>query len=306
MIVITWADAEWAAMEHVFCSSDTSMPYSSRDNPSQSGWTKYDKNVPKVPKSLDWTYWGYFRQVQIGGTSVLLFKSNTHLDWPGQQYLVTLINQLIADVNPQLIISIGTAGGAQVTDHVGTVTVVHAGTLYEKNQPQAAWPTYSNGWNANWSIINRPQFNKLLFAIPTTASGLQTIASQFNAFYRTSYSLSDLNPGNLNMADSLPKLNNLTTGAMSLLTANSFLVATTAGNLASFACVEMDDAIIAQVCNSNQTAFVFVRNISDPAQNANLPVTVQGNWGSAVYDVYGLYTSYNGAIVTWALIASNA
>ncbi|MGA2253157.1 MAG: hypothetical protein ABSG53_00720 [Thermoguttaceae bacterium] len=49
------------------------------------------------------------------------------------------------------------------------------------------------------------------------------------------------------MADSLPKLNNLTTGAMSLLTVNSFLVATTSGNLAKFACVEMDDAIIAEV-----------------------------------------------------------
>jgi nucleoside phosphorylase len=306
VIVITWANPEWAAMEHVFCSSGNSMPYSARNNPSHSGWTKYDSNVPKVPKSPDWDYWGYFRQVKIGGTSVLLFKSNTHLDWPGEQYLATLIDRLIADVDPALIISIGTAGGAQVNDHVGTVTAVHAGTLYENNQPQAAWPTYSNGWGANWSIIDKPQFSKLLLGVPTTESDLQTIASQFNAFYGTNYSLSDLNPGNLNMADALPKLNNLTTGSKSLLTANSFLVATTAGNLAKFACVEMDDAIIGQVCNSKQTQFAFVRNISDPAQNAKLPVTVQGNWGGAVYDVYGLYTSYNGAIAAWALIASNA
>ena len=111
---------------------------------------------------------------------------------------------------------------------------------------------------------------------------------------------------NLNMADSLPKVNNLTTGATSLLTAKTFLVATTSGNLDKFACVEMDEAIIAEVCSSKKTAFAFVRNISDPAQNTNLSVTVQGNWGSAVYDVYGLYTSCNGAMVTWALIASNA
>ena len=120
------------AHEHVFCGSQNSMPYSARNNPSKSGWTKYDKNVPTIPNSPDWTYWGYFRQVQIGDTTVLLFKSNTHLDWPGQQYLAALINQLITDVNPKLIRSIGTAGGAQVADHVGTVTVVHAGTNLRK------------------------------------------------------------------------------------------------------------------------------------------------------------------------------
>jgi hypothetical protein len=34
-----------------------------------------------------------------------------------------------------------------------------------------------------------------------------------------------------------------------------------------------------------------------------LPPKVQGNWGSAVYDAYGFYTSYNGAITTWAMLA---
>jgi nucleoside phosphorylase len=305
VVVITWADAEWAAMEHVFCNSGVSMPYSSRNNPSQTGWVKYDKNLPKAEKSSDWNYWGYFRQVKVGSSSVLLFKSNTHLDWPGEQYLESLINQLIADVKPKLILSIGTAGGARPIDHVGTVQVVHAGTLYENNQPQADWPTYSNGWNANWTTISNPQFGKLLFAVPTKASDLQSIASQFNEFYKTNYSLSDLNPDNLNMADPVPKLNNMTTGSTSLLTADSFLVANTSGNLAKFACVEMDDAIIAEACGSKHTAFAFIRNLSDPAQNASLPATVQGNWGQAIYSAYGLYTSYNGAIATWALINSN-
>jgi len=108
------------------------------------------------------------------------------------------------------------------------------------------------------------------------------------------------------MADTVPSLNNMTPGATALLTADSFLVATTAGNLAKFACVEMDDAIIAQVCSSNHVTFAFVRNISDPVQNAALSAQVQGNWGHAIYDAYSLYTSYNGAIATWALIASNA
>ena len=305
VIVITWADPERAAMEHVFSKSGTAMPSSAGNAPSQSGWTKYAKNLPAANVS-DWSFWGLYRQVRIGGTKVLLFKSNTHLDFPGQQYLTAMINQLIADASPSLIMSIGTAGGAQLNDHVGTVRVVHAGTLYENNQPQSDWPTYVNGWSANWSIVNSDGFDKLLFPIPTKPADLQSIASQFNSHYKTSYNLSDLNPGNLNIGDPTPSLNNMTTGATPLLTADSFLVATTSGNLDKFACVEMDDAIIAEACGTNHTAFAFVRNISDPVQNANLPASAQGNWGHAIYDVYGLYTSYNGAVTAWALIASNA
>jgi hypothetical protein len=55
--------------------------------------------------------------------------------------------------------------------------------------------------------------------------------------------------------------------------------------------------------HSRQVTFGSVRNVSDPLQNAALPSDAQGNWGSAVYDVFGLYTSFNGALVTWALLA---
>src|ERR1700734_529752 len=40
-VVITWAEAEWAAMQHVFCASGTAMPYSDRNSGSWGGWTKY-------------------------------------------------------------------------------------------------------------------------------------------------------------------------------------------------------------------------------------------------------------------------
>jgi len=49
--------------------------------------------------------------------------------------------------------------------------------------------------------------------------------------------------------------------------------------------------------------FGFIRNVSDPVQNASLLSDVQGNWGSAIYDSYGFYTSYNRALAAWAIIA---
>jgi nucleoside phosphorylase len=297
-VVITWAEAEWAALVHVFCSGATSMPYTKRNEGSWNGWVKYDEGAPT---GLD--YWGYYRLVQVGTSKVLLFKSNTHYAaFQGEQNLEALTNRFIQSVKPKLILSLGTAGGARPTDPIGTVNVVHTAVLYESNQPQNLWPTYSDPWKPNWTLLGSSGFSQLLFGVPTTASDLESIGTQFNSFYSTSYPLPTLNPGDLNMGASVPAINNLTPAGTPLVTANSFVVANTSGNLAKFACVEMDDAVIAKAA-LGKTPFGSVRNISDPIQNAVLTETVQGNWGEAIYTAYGMYTSYNGAIAAWALLA---
>jgi hypothetical protein len=85
-VVITWAGPEWAALEHVFCAGASTMPYSERSRGTWTGWEKYSANLPSDRPS-DWSYWGYYRTVEINGEVVLLFKSNTHLDWPGATFL---------------------------------------------------------------------------------------------------------------------------------------------------------------------------------------------------------------------------
>jgi nucleoside phosphorylase len=297
-VVITWAEAEWAALVHVFCSSATSMPYTKRNEGSWNGWVKYDQGAPS---GLD--YWGYYRLVEVGTSKVLLFKSNTHYAASqGEQNLEALTNRFIQTVKPKLILSVGTAGGARSSDPIGTVNVVHTDVLYESNQPQNLWPSYSDPWKPNWALLGSSGLSQLLFGVPTKASDLAAIGTQFNSFYSTSYPLATLNPGGLNMGASVPAINNLTPTGTALVTAKSFVVATTSGNLAKFACVEMDDAVIAKAA-LGKTAFGSVRNISDPIQNAALPEKVQGNWGEAIYTAYGMYTSYNGAIAAWALLA---
>jgi nucleoside phosphorylase len=298
-VVIAWTDAEWAAMEHVFCNSSASMSYAGRNQSSWPGWQKYIKGLPTIK---DFTYWGEFRLVQVGNSKVLLFKSETHLDYPGKQYLSQLIGRIVSNAKPKLILSTGTAGGARPTDHIGTVNVVHAATLYESKQPQSTWPEYTNAWHAGWGLMSHAGFKKLLFPVPTTLSDLQSICSQFNSFWGVSFTLTDLNPGNVNTADSQPAMNNLTTAGTPLLTTDSFVVGTNSGNLGSFACVEMDDAIIAEICVASKIAYGSVRNISDPVQNSTLPDKIQAHWGQAIYDAYGLYTSYNGAIAAWAVL----
>jgi|GEM_PF-455304 len=307
VVVITWAEAEWAAMQHVFVQSSQSMSYSSASTSSWSGWVKYNKSMPSAPSSdSDWDYWGYYRLVEVNGTSVLLFKSNTHLDGPGETYLAEMIQRLISACSPKLIMSIGTAGGSRLTDHIGTINVVNAATMYSSGQPSSSWPTYTSTFSPVWSLVQKSGFSSLLFPIPATSSNLQTLATQFNSNYGTSYALSTLNVDGLCTPTTLPALNNLTPNGTPLLTASTFVTGNTSGDYANYAVIEMDDAVIAQTCQQSKVPFCAVRNVSDPAQNASLPASVQGNWGSAVYDVFGFYTSYNGALVAWAIIAGMA
>ena len=302
-VVITWAGAEWAAMEHVFCSSHEAMPYSNRSKSLWPGWQKYDVDVPTAPDPT-WTYWGYYRLVLIGTKRVLLFKSNTHLDYPGPTFLAQLIDRIITSVTPGLILSIGTAGGSIPTDHVGTVNVVHAGTLYKTGEPPSGWSTWSNSWEAGWQLITKQGFDKLLVPVPTTEGDLSSIIGQFNSFYNTTYTAADLNIDNVNMGDVIPRLNNMTDAGTPLLTTDSFVVGTSDGSLSQFACVEMDDAIVAETCAAKSIHFGFIRNISDPVQNAALPEKIQAAWGSAIYDAYGFYTSSNGALAAWAILSA--
>jgi hypothetical protein len=301
-VVISWTDAEWAAQNQVFCAGSAPMPYSARTRSAWQGWQRYAENMPSGHFS-QWSYWGETCLMEIGGKPVLLFKSNTHLDHPGAQYLEQLIERLIADVKPQLILSTGTAGGANPDDHIGTVRAVSAGTLYESKQPPSAWPVYKCGWTSSSAVLSDANFKKLLFPVPTKTSDLDTLCAEFNAHYKTNYTLAQLDPDKLNLGDPMPQIDNQTGGGASLLTTPTFVVATTAGNLKAYTSLEMDDAIIGEACKASGTNFGFVRNVSDPAQAAGLPPNVQGSWGSAVYDVYGFYTSYNGALAAWAMLA---
>jgi nucleoside phosphorylase len=301
-VVMTWADAEWAALEHVFCAGSAAMPYSSRTKGTWAGWEKYSANLP-AGAPADWTFWGYYRLVQVGGKDVLLFKSNTHLDWPGATCLEALVGILAADVKPSVVLSIGTAGGTIPQDPVGTVRAVSTGTLYEPGQPPASWPKYENGWRASDTTLSSGAFSQLLFPVPTETRDLQALCAQFNQHYGTAYTLAQLDPDGLNLGSATPHIVDQTGGSASLLTTTTFVVGTTAGNYQDYTSIEMDDAIVGRACASNQLSFGFVRNVSDPVQNAALPATVQGNWGSAVYDAYGFYTSYNGALAAWAMLA---
>ncbi len=303
VVIITWAEAEWAAMQQVFIDSETPMPYSARNTGYWDGWQKYDWDMPSGKWPNDWEYWGYYRLVEVRGKKVMLFKSNTHLDWPGQSYLEQMTSQLLDACQPSLLLSIGTAGGAELEDHEGTVRIVSSGKLYDTQYPDdpSKWTDYSCDWKANTQFIGDDAFISSLNPIPTTQADLEGLASQF---YGGKYPLSTLDANGLCFGDPAVKLYDMSGDQQSLVTTATFVVATDASDspFKDMACVEMDDAILGKVCKEKGTLFGFVRNVSDPVQNHELPVSVQGDWGGVIYRTYGLYTSYNGALAAWAAI----
>ena len=300
-IVICWTDAEWAALQHVFCGGSTVLAYSARTHGTWPGWQTWASDLPKEPPT-GWDHWGLYRLVEIQGRPVLLLKSNTHLDYPGAAYLEQMIELVIAKTGCTLVMSTGTAGGAKTTDHVGTVRAVSAGTLYQPANPPKQWPVYASKWTADDTLLSKPGFKQMLNPVPATTAAIETLVGQYNQHFGSTYRRSDLDPLSLNIADAVPAWFDQTGGTASLLTTPTFVVATTSGNLADYTAVEMDDALIAKACGT-KASFAFVRNVSDPAQGADLPTSAQKNWGSAVYDVFGFYTSFNGALVAWAMLS---
>ena len=302
VVVIMWADAEWAATHHVFCASGEPMSHGASDHGQFPGWQKDSADLIAGP--MDWTYWGYFHLVQVGDTRVLVYKSNTHLDHPGEPALIALTQRLASVVKPTAIISTGTAGGANATDHVGTVVIVNSATRYRHGEPPSDWITYKSAWQPPAAPLSQASFSELLMPIPITSPALNELATRLDEHEATHYTVQQFDPLGLNLPSQIPVIHNLSGGSTSLLTASTFLVGTTDDKFSAYACIEMDDAVIAAECQKAGVHYGSVRNLSDPAQNPSLPSRAQGDWGSTIYRGYGFYTSFNGALAAWAAVAT--
>ena len=76
--------------------------------------------------------------------------------------------------------------------------------------------------------------------------------------------------------------------------------------------LEMDDAVIAKVCQNSGVISGFIRNVSDPVvarqdQSGN-PINddVRDDWSGLIYSTCGLYTTMNSALTAWTVARSNS
>lgn len=312
IVVITWTSAEWSALDHVFVNSQTIRK--SSDESWQSQWYLYSKNAPKSYYS---TLWGYFRLIKINDKTVLLFKSEAHLAHPNYiDGLEDMVKCIIADVQPKIIYSIGTAGGSSLEEVLGDTVITNSGHIILEKKENLSAPYNNQTISCNWfpalglqekitdnllmplnQVLTPDELNNLLDKLHEAkpdSAGL-TLADLVNE---------PLDPNNLMYPKMLPSKD------IPLLTTDYYFIAN--GNDSSQYCtLEMDDTVVGYVAGEEAVNYIFVRNISDPivvsnsASGAPIADDIREEWSSLIYQTCGFYTSFNGALTTWACIAGN-
>lgn len=317
-VVITWTSAEWSALDHVFCNSDQIRYRTSTEFRDEWHYRKDDQGV-KDTNDL----WGYYRMVRVKDKNgkpqdVLLFKSTCHLAHPPFiEGLMAMVKMIIKEAAPEKLYTIGTAGGTSASEALGDTVITQTGRLSldkSVNKESGLNDKEVRGhWFPSLDLLSSVEQN-LLFKLDTVVNR-DELDHLFSAAAKKSPSGSQgvavddmvnsaIDPDQLSAPKGLNKKD------IPLLTTDYYYIAT--GNDARQYCVlEMDDAVVGYIAEQAKVDFLFVRNISDPIVPANTrsgqPIDndFRDNWSGEVYSSFGLYTSMNGALVTWATIAGN-
>jgi hypothetical protein len=296
----------------------------------QKEWLHYTKDAPPPPATgTDYHLWGYFRLVQIKSNTgepkqVLLFKAQAHLAYdPFLTGLTAMTNAVLTDTGATILYSIGTAGGVSDADLLGNTMVTNSAYLKMTNPNNGGSPlnnkNYSNSFFPSFSLIGSLEKN-LLFPL-ASVTGTSIYENLFKELGTKIYNDGDplaimdgitvtdlvnapLDPANLKQAAIINCQDK------PLLTTDFYYIAQP-GDAANYCILEMDDAVLGAAAAAKNVAFVFVRNVSDPVvpgttlSGKEIPDKVRNEWSSLIYDTFGFYTSYNGALCTWATIAGN-
>ncbi|MDH5327169.1 MAG: hypothetical protein OEZ68_18355 [Gammaproteobacteria bacterium] len=304
-VVITWTSAEWSALDHVMINSD------SYRNPTAEHWRDawlhyaYDAPVDNNDNFTGNPLWGFIRLVEINAKKVLLLKSDAHLAHPPYAAgLSHLIQLLIEQAQPSEIFSIGTAGGSELEEKLADVVITNAAVMnarLKNNQVPYNHETISNSWNVPEQFLQTVREN-LFYDINEilTTQQLQTLCQKLNHKLQSSYPLEQL--VNAALRPPLPLSKIRLCKDKPLLTTDFYYIAPESGD-PKYSTLEMDDAVIAYECKSKNVHFTFIRNISDPLVTGGLPDHVRDDWSSLIYEAFGLYSSFNGALACWAVLA---
>ncbi|MDQ3763065.1 MAG: hypothetical protein M3460_15880 [Actinomycetota bacterium] len=320
VVVITWTSAEWDALHYVFTNSLAPLPQDPDDNDAwRARWHPYRRDFYTVFTDL-WSRrlisaarntaqgapalrasnlrWGSYTLASVGNRTVLLFKSELHLNQDGERLpLVQMVRQIIEDTQPMLLLSIGTAGGVADDQALGDVMVTNAAKFRLGQEfESAAFNTreYRSAWQPPTALFEAA--DRLLVGVPefpvTPPTAHYPAESRLVPEFRQPRIVRTDKP---------------------ILTTDFFEFGTTENRLDREGCVvEMDDAVLAMELEGIRerggpdVSYAFVRNVSDPVINGDLPRQLQTAWAVVTYQRQGLLTSYNGAIASWALIASDA
>lgn len=316
VVVITWTVDELAALARVMT-----------PGVSPARWHRYARDFdthyaarirPGAPAAQSRRL-GSYLPVQLGRLRVLCMKSELHLNQDGIKTgtgtatlpVKDFFLQIIREVQPQLILTVGTAGGVFDAFELGDTVITRAAKFrlqMEFREEAFNGQSYRSDWT-----IPTTRFADALRMMETVAPDLAeppfappTKRYPFKRkpiLPRRNTPDIKLEQGSRDMPEFHP-----------ILTTDYFEYGTTANRLdREGAAVEMGDAVLGLACSelAHPPRWAVVRNMSDPVINGDLPakdfhLNEQTTWAVGYYTAYGLYTSLCGALATWAVIAGEA
>jgi nucleoside phosphorylase len=316
-LVITWTVAEQDALAAVLTPGVT-----------RQRWYRYARGFERTylpmiregaPARVAHRLGSYYL-CEVGGASVLCFKSELHLNQDGIRRpsggatlpVKDLFKQLIAEVRPRLVITVGTAGATFPDHDLGDVMITRAAKFRCQDEFRDApfnGQTFASKyqiptrWLDDARALLRHQDDMLVepgFAPPTQHYPWQGPPLPGRRNRPTIRVEGGGGPGDL-------------PAGLPILTTDFFEFGTTANELWTQGCaVEMGDAVLglaASELEGGAPPWLVIRNASDPAINAALPrskvqkLDMQAHWAVWYYEAFGFWTSVNSAIATWAIIA---
>mgnify|MGYP001810199983 CR=1 FL=1 len=280
---------------------------------------------------------GSYFPTKIGTKDVLCVKSELHLNQDGVRTgdgtatlpVKDFFKQIIEEVKPKLVITVGTAGATFPCDRTVTVggkacpphelgdVIITRGAKFRLSQEFKNESFSNKGFKSN-------------FVIPTARLN---DAKQLLALHADKLTEPDFGPPSKKfvMPAMIPGFKNSPDLKIDgrdfpefhpILTTDFFEFGTSHNGLEQVGCgVEMGDAVLGMVIDemptASQPAWLVIRNASDPQINGDLPdrnnlavpremrraLNMQAHWAVWYYETYGYWTSDNRAIAVWAMTA---
>lgn len=309
VVIITWTVAELRALADVLTPGVDSA----------SRWYRYDRNFesflpsirPGAPARNAQRLASYY-PTRIGSRKVLCVKSELHLNQDGVRTgdgtatlpVAELIRQIVGEAKPKLVITTGTCGATFREHGLGDVAITRGATFLLTEE-----------------FANEPYADTAYRSDTTIPRRRLTSARKMMAGFAAELTEPDFVPPSVDYPWEGPPLTGLRhephmridgddfDAFHPILSTDSFIFGTTGNGLEELGCgVEMGDAVVGMVADELGSAapgWLVVRNFSNPAINAALPLTpvnMQTFWSHWYYVTYGYWTSVNGALASWAMV----
>jgi nucleoside phosphorylase len=283
VLVVTWTVDEGHALSRVLTpGKDSRNDYRSYAHNFATISKKMRSGCPALLAKRLGAYW----TTKIGGKSVVVFKSDSHMSQDGPKLPnIDVWKQIIGEVQPKLVITTGTAGGIGKQFEVGDVVV----------SPIVRFDCTSKFKSEPFHDAHYP-------SIAPKTKYLATAKSLFKANAGQLPKDNTRPPNIMRVAPTALTSSVVTTDFFGFDTSDDHYHLKGLGDVS-----EMGDAVLGLVASQmgdKAPRWVAVRNVSDPQIKAEGTIKQQAALAAQIYKGFGRWSTVCSAIVCWALIAA--